>query len=86
MKEQVDQLRKVYYMNLLRNRMEKYSLIIICKEQTTFSNRYISELFKTPISGSTEIQAFQALKKDELFQKLHQRYINKLTEIGFRFV
>ena len=86
MKEQVDQLKQVYYMNLLRNRMEKYSLIIICKEQTTFSNRYISELFKTHISGSTETNAFEALKTDEIFQRLHQRYIDKLTEIGFRFV
>jgi len=86
MKEQIIQLKIVYNMNLQRHRQHKYSLLIICKEQTTFSNRYIAELFEFHISAQAETKAFELLQYNKAFQEFHQKNVYKLEEIGFRFV
>ena len=86
MKEQIIQLKIVYNMDLQRHRKHKYSLLIICKEQTTFSNRYIAELFKIHISAQAETKAFELLQNNEPFQEFHKKNVYKLEEIGFRFV
>ncbi len=86
MKEQIEQLKKVYKINLRHNRWDKYSLYIVCREQTTFSNRYMVEQFETPFTTSTQERAFEAYYRNEEFKVFHQKYVNKLVEIGFRFV
>jgi len=86
MKEQIEQLKKVYNVSLKHNRFDKYSLFIICREQTTFSNRFMEELFKTPFATGIEQRAFHNLYTNKEFQVFHQKYVDKLVEIGFRFV
>ena len=86
MKEQLQILKAVYSPELPKNHWAKYSLIVICKENTTFTLRYIGEQFNFFTGGESKNNALYMYESSKKFKKYHQEFVDKLLESGFRFV
>lgn len=86
MKEQIEKIRKVYVTGGKLGEFERISLIMICRENTTMTMREIRNHFN---NGSTLISNLTKVLKasdNEDFMDFHQKKVEKLKQIGFRFV
>jgi len=87
MKEQIEILRK-YFAPVCRykKRETTFSLIIIARENTTLTMESLRLMFGFCMSRCTEKACFTELKNNEEFRKYHEKNVENLLKLGFRFV
>lgn len=86
MKEQIEMLKKVYYQYDTGRMDVRLSLYIICLDNTMMVLRQINEVFDVKIHTSYTSRAYALLANNQEFRKFHEKNVEKLKQIGFRFV
>ena len=85
-KKQLEILKSYFLTRVRMTEENRYSLIVIVRENTLLSMRELREIFMIGSNSHVEMKAFKKVEEDKESKKIHQQNVENLTSLGFPFV